>query len=341
MPLYLVIRKIANTVGGGIISATVFVIYVYIYLKNYYLTCASIIAFCLLNSCQTISNEDSDDSIADNISKEQNVEPQVVNTMVASDEPIVAIVNSVSISEKRYKRELLRYEAALKKSELYTPKIEKHSFEVLEQLILSELIGQVAREEGFTVTEHQLDEAYAHSISTRGGQAEFDKWLEDNIYTEVEFQAQLKEQLLATKMKEFVLNDVGTYAEQVNARHIVVATREQAEDLRSKIVAGADFATIASIHSLDRSTRLNGGDLGWFPRGLLTMPVLEAEVFALEPGELGDIVETEIGFHIIQNIDRNMQRELTPNAAVVVRRAVLDSWLADLRSQAVIEKFVQ
>ena len=132
MPLYLVIRKIANTVGGGIITATVFAIYVYIYLKNYYLTCASIIAFCLLNSCQTISNEDSDDSIADNISKEQNVEPQVVNTMVASDEPIVAIVNSVSISEKRYKRELLRYEAALKKSELYTPKIEKHSFEVLE-----------------------------------------------------------------------------------------------------------------------------------------------------------------------------------------------------------------
>ncbi|MDP6770328.1 MAG: peptidylprolyl isomerase, partial [Anaerolineales bacterium] len=133
----------------------------------------------------------------------------------------------------------------------------------------------------------------------------------------------------------------GTYAEQVNARHIVVATREQAEDLRSKIVAGADFATIAAIHSLDRSTRLNGGDLGWLPRGLLTMPVLEAEVFDLEPGELGDIVETEIGFHIIQNIDRNMQRELTPNAAVVVRRAVLDSWLADLRSQAVIEKFVQ
>ena len=71
------------------------------------------------------------------------------------------------------------------------------------------------------------------------------------------------------------------------------------------------------------------------------MPVLEAEAFALEPGELGDIVETEIGFHIVQSIDRNMQRELTPNAAVVVRRAVLDSWLADLRSQAVIEKFVQ
>jgi parvulin-like peptidyl-prolyl isomerase len=314
---------------------------VYIYLKNYYLICTGIIVFCLLNSCQIISNEGSDDSMADNINKEQYVEPQVVNTIVASDELLVATVNTVSISEKRYKRELLRYEAALRKSELIPPNIEKHSYDVLEQLILSELIGQAAREQGFTVTVQQLDEAYADSISARGGQAGFDKWLENNIYTEVEFQSQLEEQLLATKIQELVLKDVGTDAEQVNARHIVVATREEAEDLRSKIVAGADFATIAAIHSLDRSTRLNGGDLGWFPRGLLTMPVLEAEVFDLEPGELGDIVETEIGFHIIQNIDRNMQRELTPNAAVVVRRAVLDSWLADLRSQAVIEKFVQ
>ena len=313
----------------------------YIYLRNYHLIISSIIAFCLLNSCQFISNEDSNEPVADNISKEQYVEPQVVNTVVASDEAIVATVNTVSIFENRYKREVLRYEAALEKSALASVKIEKQSFDVLEQLILSKLISQAAREQGLTVTEQQLDEAYADSISVRGGQAEFDKWLEENIYTNVEFLTYLEEQLLATKIQELVLNDVGTYAEQVNARHIVVATREQAEDLRSKIVAGADFATLASIHSLDRSTSLNGGDLGWFPRGLLTMPVVETAAFALDPGELGDIVETKIGFHIIRTIDRDLQRELTPNAAVVVRRAVLDSWLADLRSQAVIEKFVQ
>jgi len=314
---------------------------VYIYLRNYHLIISSIIAFCLLNSCQFISNEDSDEQVADNISEEQYIEPQVANTVVASDEAIVATVNTVSISENRYKREVLRYEAALEKSALASVKIEKQSFDVLEQLILSKLIGQAAREKGLTVTEQQLDEAYAASMSVRGGQAGFDRWLKENIYTHVEFLTYLEEQLLATKIQELVLNNVGIYAEQVNARHIVVATREQAEDLRSKIVAGADFATLASIHSLDRSTSLNGGDLGWFPRGLLTMPVVETAAFALDPGELGDIVETKIGFHIIQTIDRDLQRELTSNAAVVVRRTVLDSWLANLRSQAVIEKFVQ
>ena len=313
----------------------------YIYLRNYYLIISSIIAFCLLNSCQFISNEDSDDSVADNISKEQYIEPQVANTVIASDEAIVATVNTISISENRYRREVLRYEAALEKSALAAVKIEKQSFDVLEQLILSKLIGQAAREQGLTVTEQQLDEAYTNSISVRGGQAGFDKWLEENIYTEVEFQTYLEEQLLATKIQEVVLSNVGTYAEQVHVRHIVVATREQAEDLRSKIVAGADFATLASTHSLDRSTSLNGGDLGWFPRGLLTMPVVETTAFSLDPGELGDIVETKIGFHIIQTMDRDLQRELTPNAAVVVKKAELEKWLSDLRGRAVIERFVQ
>ena len=273
--------------------------------------------------------------------RQQHLESQVTSTVVANDETIVATVNAVPIFENRYKREVLRYETALQKSELSTVKIDTYSFDVLEQLIMSELIIQAANEQGLTVTNRQLDEAYADSISARGGQAGFDKWLDENIYTEVEFQTYLEEQLLATKVRELVLNDVGTHAEQVNARHIVVATREQAEDLRSKIISGADFATIASLHSLDRSTSLNGGDLGWFPRGLLTMAALEVEAFSLEPGQLGDIVETEIGFHIIQTIDRNLDRELTPNTAILVRRAILDRWLADLRAQALIEKFIQ
>tara|TARA_B100000029_G_scaffold506193_1_gene588500 strand:+ start:66875 stop:67819 length:945 start_codon:yes stop_codon:yes gene_type:complete len=314
---------------------------VYIYLKNFYLIFASIIACCLLSSCQFITNGGSDDPVADNSGEEQHIEPQVTNTVVADDELIVATVNTVPIFEDRYEREVLRYETALQKSELSTAKIDTYSIDVLEQLIMSELIIQTAHEQGITVTNRQLEEAYADSVSARGGQTGFEQWLDENIYTEVEFQAYLEEQLFATKVRELVLNDVGTHAEQVNARHIVVATREQAEDLRSKIISGADFATIASLHSLDRSTSMNGGDLGWFPRGLLTMLALEAEAFSLDPGQLGDIVETEIGFHIIQTIDRNLERELTPNTAIVVRRTTLDRWLADLRSQAVIEKFIQ
>lgn len=310
-------------------------------LNNYRLMLSSIIAISLLNACQLTSTEDIVESIDDNISQDQYIEPEVANTVVASDKPIVAIINTEAIFENVYRREVLRYEAALEKSALASARLEEYSFDVLEQLISSKLISQAAREQGLKVTRQQVDTAYADSISARGGQAGFDKWLEENIYTESEFQNYLEEQLLAAKIQEVVLSNVGIYAEQVHARHIVVATREQAEDLAGEIVAGADFATIAALHSLDRSTRLNGGDLGWFPKGLLTTPVLEAEAFVLDPGEVGGIVETEIGFHILQTMDHDSQRELTPNAAVVVKRTELEKWLTDLRGRAVIERFVQ
>ena len=313
----------------------------YIYLNNYHLILPSIIAISLLNACQITSTEDIVEPISDNISHDQYFEPQVVNTVVSSDEPIVAIVNNESIFENVYQRELLRYKAALEKSSFDFANLEEYSFDVLEQLISSKLISQAAREQGLTVTKQQVDTAYADSISLRGSQAGFNKWLEENMYTEAEFQNYLEDQLLAMKIQEVALSNVGTYAEQVHARHIVVPTREQAKELLDEIVAGADFATLATLHSLDRSTSLNGGDLGWFPRGLLTTPALEAEAFALDPGQMGGIVKTEIGFHIIQTMDRDLQRELTPNAAVVVKKAELEKWISDLRGRAVIERFVQ
>ena len=55
---------------------------------------SSIIAISLLNACQLTSTEDIVESIDDNISQDQYIEPEVANTVVASDEPIVAIVNT-------------------------------------------------------------------------------------------------------------------------------------------------------------------------------------------------------------------------------------------------------
>ncbi len=105
-------------------------------------------------------------------------------------------------------------------------------------------------------------------------------------------------------------------------------------------MSGADFATIALAHSLDRSTRVNGGDLGWFPRGLLITPEIETAAFELMPGERSGIVETSLGFHIVETLERDTQRDLSPQAALTVRQVAVDSWLAELRAGAEIERFV-
>lgn len=261
-------------------------------------------------------------------------------TMVASVAPLVARVNGEPISEKEYERAVLRYEAALKALGLDTAGHGDYRLTVLAQAIDKRLISQAAQARGLEIDSGEMQNALDESVQLRGGEAGLYEWLNANHYSEVEFRQELRLQLLANKVQAEVLTVVGSAAEQVRARHVLVATRGQAETLQAQLDAGADFATLAVAHSLDRSTSVNGGDLGWFPRGLLTTPELETAAFELAPGEYTRIVETSLGFHLVEVIERDSQRELSPQAALAVRQAAVDSWLAELRAGAEIERFV-
>lgn len=101
---------------------------------------------------------------------------------------------------------------------------------------------------------------------------------------------------------------------RVRARHVLLrippdATTEQrdsvqrlAEQLRDTARAGADFAALAQEYSADGSAS-QGGDLGFFQRGRMVAPFDEA-AFALEPGEISDVVETPFGLHVIKVEER-------------------------------------
>jgi parvulin-like peptidyl-prolyl isomerase len=72
----------------------------------------------------------------------------------------------------------------------------------------------------------------------------------------------------------------------------------QIADLRSQIDGGADFADIARDNS-DCPSGAQGGDLGMFGRGQM-VPEFETATFAMEVGDLSDVVETDFGYHLIQ-----------------------------------------
>jgi parvulin-like peptidyl-prolyl isomerase len=83
-------------------------------------------------------------------------------------------------------------------------------------------------------------------------------------------------------------------------------TRAKAEEVLAKLRAGGDFAALAREHSVDTSNKDKGGDLGWFGRGMMVKPFEDA-AFALKPGELSGIVETQFGYHIIKLEERRTQ----------------------------------
>jgi len=83
-------------------------------------------------------------------------------------------------------------------------------------------------------------------------------------------------------------------------------SKAKAEEVLAKLRAGGDFAALAKEHSGDPSNKDRGGDLGWFGRGMMVKPFEDA-AFALKPGELSGIVETQFGYHIIKLEERRMQ----------------------------------
>lgn len=83
-------------------------------------------------------------------------------------------------------------------------------------------------------------------------------------------------------------------------------TRQQLEEIRKRIVAGEDFATLARQYSQDPGTAPKGGELGMMKRKML-VPEFESAALRLEPGQMSGIVETQYGFHLIQLIERKGQ----------------------------------
>ena len=89
---------------------------------------------------------------------------------------------------------------------------------------------------------------------------------------------------------------------QASARHILVASQQACEDLKTQIEAGADFATMAQQHSLCPSKR-QGGALGTFSPGQMVKEFDEV-VFSGEVGKVLGPVRTQFGYHLVEVTSR-------------------------------------
>ena len=246
-------------------------------------------------------------------------------------EPLAATINGEALTLAEYEAELALFQSAQADSGTNLATEEAAAW-VLDSLIDAVLLAQAAAESGFVVDETSLQARIDDLVAELGGAQVLADWIAAHGYTEVGLRQALSREMAAAWMRDQIAAGVGETADQAHARQILLYNSVQAEQVLAQLQSGQDFEALAEAYD-----PLTGGDLGWFPRGYLISPAVEEAAFGLEPGQYSGVIESPLGFHIVQLVERDPQHPLSPDARQVLQLQALNTWLTQRRSQSDIQ----
>ncbi|WP_413363546.1 peptidylprolyl isomerase [Lysinibacillus sp. 3P01SB] len=175
--------------------------------------------------------------------------------------------------------------------------------QLLQQVVIDKILN-----DKYEVTDKEIQEQYDTYAEQYGDQ--MGAALEANGLTEETFKQNIRFSLLQEKAKaevEVSDEEVQKYYEQasqeLHARHILVATEEEARAIIEELKNGGDFAAIAKEKSTDTASGAEGGDLGWFSVGTMVEEFNDA-AYALELNTISEPVKSDFGYHIIEVLEK-------------------------------------
>jgi len=260
------------------------------------------------------------------------------------DQDAVAVVNGKPIFTTEYEEELT---AALESVTMqygldwndpqtlaYLPSFQQ---QILEQVIDKALITQLADEKGVLVDPGDVEaEVAAVQMQVQADPSipDWESFLAAYNLTEESIREFITYELLVQRLTE----SLGPAPDvvHVNASHILVETEELGQEILDRLDAGEDFAALAAEFSIDPGSKDNGGELGWFPPGVM-VPEFESAAFALNPGEISGLVQTDFGYHIILVHDKEA-RPLDASVAGQMDQQRFQAWFEAQKASAAIEQ---
>ena len=267
---------------------------------------------------------------------------------------VVAVVNKDVITLTELAQGTERAAAELRRQRIAAPERAVLERQVLQRLVLDKAQLQLAESTGMRVDELQLDRAVQRIAQNNGlALAEFRRALERDGVDFERFRAELRQQILLSRLREREVDDrvqvseteIDAYLEEYQASlanaveydvaQILVRVPEQARPeqveqararaarVREQARAGADFARLAASDS-DAGDALQGGALGWRAPGRL--PELFAEALRdMQPGAVSELLRSPAGFHVVKLLGRRGAGDAAPVTQTRARHILVKS----------------
>lgn len=260
------------------------------------------------------------------------------------NEKVVATVNGDKITQ----------------TQLYDRMVNETGSKSMDDLIQEKLVDQEATKNNITVTAAEVDAEMTKIKANVGGEDAFKQALAQNNITEQQLKDYQVFRLKVTKLitKDITVDDATLQKyftdnmsqfdkREVTARHILVATEDEAKAIKAELDKGTDFATLAKAKSTEPAAKESGGDLGTFGRGKM-VPEFDKVVFNLKKGEISAPFQSSFGWHVAQVTDIKGEAPTFDKVKADVKSAYLDSqvsekapeYLTQLKDKAKIENTI-
>ncbi len=156
-------------------------------------------------------------------------------------------------------------------------------------------------------------------------------------FSESELRQHVSTILYERKIYDKLAAQVLPEQDMVWARHILVATQQQADEIETSLKKGGNWTDLAAQYSLDASNNAYSGDLGWFARGVMPKAV-EDVAWSLSVGATSDPVKSDAGYHIIQVLGHE-QRQLTADEMTTVQKSIYKAFIESAKAEYGVKKY--
>lgn len=291
------------------------------------------------------------------------VNPEVDNNTV------VAKVSGEDVKKEEFNKMFNIFKAQYEQqfgTEVWEQEVDGRKFgdvareKLLDMLIDEKLQLKKAAELGITATDEEINSEVENAKKYFDTEEKFNEFLKGQGMDLEYFKQSMKKELTIKKLFDKLTEKVAVTDEEVKsyydthqneflsvkASHILLDTKEEAEKMLARVKAGENFAELAKQNSKDPSAKENSGNLDYFRHGEMVEP-FEKAAFALKPGEISDIVQTDFGFHIIKVEDSKLDKfeevkeQLKANMISDRENSEYEKLLEEMRKNAKIEKFTK